>query len=213
MQLRRVRHGLHQRIQRLQGAQLPHLEALLQVCSCLPCAQNAFDLRACHLVAGHQKPLGLGAGARRLLRRLSSRSCSRSVCCHPGQRHRCACLIDFITDALPLVHYIPPAPSTGDSFLPCTLWHCLLYHITHRESITCPDCHPEETQRAGGSIRQPAHFCGVVGLKPTYGRVSRYGLIAYGSSLDCVGPLAGCVEDAALLLQTVAGKCCYLAPL
>lgn len=65
----------------------------------------------------------------------------------------------------------------------------------------------EERGHAGGSIRQPAHFCGVVGLKPTYGRVSRYGLIAYGSSLDCVGPLAGCVEDAALVLQAVAGEC------
>ena len=53
---------------------------------------------------------------------------------------------------------------------------------------------------------KPAHFCGVVGLKPTYGRVSRYGLIAYGSSLDCVGPLAGCVEDAALILQCIAGE-------
>ena len=45
----------------------------------------------------------------------------------------------------------------------------------------------------------------MVGIKPTYGRVSRYGLIAYGSSLDCVGPLAGCVEDAALVLQAIAG--------
>ena len=59
----------------------------------------------------------------------------------------------------------------------------------------------------GGSIRQPASYCGVVGIKPSYGSVSRHGLLAYGSSLDCVGPLAGCVEDAALLLDVVAGKC------
>ena len=58
----------------------------------------------------------------------------------------------------------------------------------------------------GGSIRQPAGYCGVVGLKPTYGTVSRYGLIAYGSSLDQIGPLTKDVTDCALILDAISGK-------
>ncbi|MDD4504008.1 MAG: Asp-tRNA(Asn)/Glu-tRNA(Gln) amidotransferase subunit GatA, partial [Clostridiaceae bacterium] len=58
----------------------------------------------------------------------------------------------------------------------------------------------------GGSIRQPAAFCGVVGLKPTYGLVSRFGLIAFGSSLDQIGPIAKNVKDSALVLEAIQGK-------
>lgn len=59
----------------------------------------------------------------------------------------------------------------------------------------------------GGSIRQPAGYCGCVGLKPTYGRVSRYGLIAYSSSLDQIGPITQNVEDCAILLDSISGHC------
>jgi aspartyl-tRNA(Asn)/glutamyl-tRNA(Gln) amidotransferase subunit A len=66
-------------------------------------------------------------------------------------------------------------------------------------------CHMALGTDTGGSIRQPAAFCGLAGLKPTYGRVSRYGLVAHASSMDTLGPLARTVEDAAHLFQTLAG--------
>ncbi|HSR35695.1 MAG TPA: amidase family protein, partial [Desulfurivibrionaceae bacterium] len=72
-------------------------------------------------------------------------------------------------------------------------------------SVAADECIASLGSDTGGSIRQPASHCGIVGIKPTYGRVSRYGLLAYASSLDQIGPLTKDVRDAAIMLNSICG--------
>ncbi|HUO06100.1 MAG TPA: Asp-tRNA(Asn)/Glu-tRNA(Gln) amidotransferase subunit GatA [Candidatus Binataceae bacterium] len=102
--------------------------------------------------------------------------------------------------------------STENSAFGPTLNPCDLERVSGGSSggsaaaVAAHECLGSLGTDTGGSIREPASFCGVVGIKPTYSRVSRFGVIAYASSLDQVGPFAKTVRDAAILMRTLAGK-------
>ena len=83
-------------------------------------------------------------------------------------------------------------------------FHTLSAAVSSAAAVAAGECYFALGSDTGGSIRQPAGFCGVVGMKPTYGTVSRYGLIAYGSSLDQIGPLCRDVSDCAAVLEAIS---------
>ena len=133
----------------------------------------------------------------------------KDVLCLEGVRTTCGSRI--------LEDFIPPFSATsvarleaaGAVFLGKTNTDEFAMGSSTENSAFCTTHNPWDLTRvpggSGGSVRQPASFCGVVGLKPSYGRVSRYGLIAFASSLDQVGVFGKDVTDAAILLQTIAG--------
>src|SRR5881296_1768167 len=114
-----------------------------------------------------------------------------------------------------LASYVPPYDATavirleraGGVIIGKTNCDEFAMGSSNENSAFGPVRNPVATDRVpGGSIRQPASFCGVVGVTPTYGRVSRYGLVAFASSLDHIGPFGRNVRDAATLLGAIAGR-------